>query len=52
MSWPKYVLLAFQALGVLLTVGQIGKVRKPLTPNIAAVSLIVSGVVAWLVVIA
>ena len=52
MTWPKIVLLAFYALSALITVSQIGKPRKPLEPSTAAVMLAVSGVFAWLVVIA
>lgn len=35
MTWIDYVLIGWIALGALLTVGQIGKPRKPTTPDIA-----------------
>jgi hypothetical protein len=52
MTWPKIVLLAFYALSAILTVTQIGKPRKPLQPGTAAATLVVTGLFAWLVVIA
>ncbi|GMA26176.1 hypothetical protein GCM10025864_39350 [Luteimicrobium album] len=52
MTWPKIVLLAWFALGALMTVATVGKQKKPTTPGTAAVSLVLVGLVAWLVVIA
>ena len=40
-------LICYFALNVLLTIGYIGKERKPVTPTTAVVQLIVSAVLAW-----
>jgi hypothetical protein len=52
MTWPKYVLLALYAASAILTVAWIGKPRKPTTPGVAALTLVFSAMLAWLVVIA
>ena len=52
MSIPKYVLLAWFAFSVLLGVARIGKPVRMSTPGSAAVSLVILGALAWLVVIA
>lgn len=52
MTWPKIVLLAFYALGILTTIATIGKPRKPMEPAVAAIAVFITGVLAWLVVIA
>ena len=49
---PTYILLAWFAVSVLVTVSTIGKPRKPLDPGIAAASLVITGVLAFLAVIA
>lgn len=52
MTWPKIVLLAFYAISLLVTISTIGKTRKPLEPTTATISVVVTGLMAWLVVIA
>lgn len=52
MSWPKYVLLAWIALSVLLNIAYVGKRREPTTGNSAAISTVIFGGLAWLVIIA
>lgn len=52
MHWPKIVLLTWLALTVLSTITNIGKERKPVDPPLAGGVLILSGILAWLVVIA
>ena len=52
MSWPKWVILSWYALSMLVIIAKIGKERKPITPPEAALSLIFTGALAWLVVIA
>jgi hypothetical protein len=51
-SWAKYVLIVLYVLNVLFTVGQIGKERKPVTPEVAVLTILWSGLFVWLVVIA
>jgi len=52
MSIAKYVLLAWYAINVLMTVAAIGKPKQPITPGVAAISLFIFGGLCWLVVIA
>ena len=52
MTWPKIVLLAFYAAGILVTISTIGKPRKPMEPGAAAIAVLITGALAWLVVIA
>ncbi|GMA26161.1 hypothetical protein GCM10025864_39200 [Luteimicrobium album] len=52
MTWPKIVLLAWFAFSALVTIATIGKPRKPTTPGVATGSIVILGVVVWLVVIA
>ena len=52
MSIPKYILLAWFATSALVSVSRIGKTSKSLTPGVAAITLAVTGIIAWLVVIA
>jgi len=52
MSAPKYVLLAWYALSALISVSRIGKPSKPMTAGVGAISLVIIGVMATLVVIA
>ena len=52
MNVVKWILLAYLALCVILNITQIGKPRKPLEPSTVAAATVITGVVAWLVVIA
>lgn len=52
MSWPKYVLLAWIALSALLNIAYVVKRREPTTGNNVAISTIIYGGLAWLVIIA
>lgn len=52
MTWPKIVILTFYAVSTLVTISQIGKPKKPTTPSVAAASMVIIGLIAWLVVIA
>ena len=52
MTWPKIVILAWIAWSALLVVSNVGKRREPATPSDAVASIILSGLLAWLVVIA
>ena len=52
MSIPKYILLGWYALSAILAVAHIGKERKPTTPGVAVVMLVILAGLAALVVIA
>jgi hypothetical protein len=52
MSIPKYVLLAWLALSSVVGVVKIGKPVKVTTPGVAAIGLVITATLAWLVVIA
>lgn len=52
MSWAKYVLLGWIAASILLNIAMVGKRREPLTANNAAISTVILGGIAALVVIA
>lgn len=52
MTWPKYVLLVWFALASLATISTIGKERRPITPGAGALTLVMTGVLATLVVLA
>ncbi len=52
MTWPKYVLIALNALSALVSVSQIGKPRKPLEASTAVGVIVIDVLLCWLVVIA
>lgn len=52
MNTAKYILLAWFAFSAFITVSTVGKPRKPLEPLTAALSLVIFGGIAFLVVIA
>lgn len=52
MSWPQIVLIAWFALGALLIIANVGKQRTPGTPGAAAVSVVITAGLIWLVTIA
>ena len=52
MSTPKYILLAWFAITSLVSVSRVGKPAKVLEPGVMTISLVLTGIVAWLVVIA
>lgn len=43
----KWVFVALQIIGVLLTVAQVGKSRKPLTGGDAVSAIIFNGLIVW-----
>lgn len=50
MSWQQWTLIAWYALGILATVGTIGKPRKPIDPDLAVVMIVVqAGLIALVV---
>jgi hypothetical protein len=52
MSVFKIILLAWFALGAVLTVSVVGKPRKPITAGQAAIQLLFTGIISTLVVLA
>jgi hypothetical protein len=52
MSWPKWVLIALYVFTALANVASVGKERKPLSPGVATASLVVTGILVVLVVLA
>lgn len=52
MTWPKIVLLIWIVLSALTVIGQIGKPRKPTTPEAAVATTLLLAGLCWLVVIA
>jgi hypothetical protein len=51
-SAAKYALLTWYAISALIGVSRIGKPSKPTTPGVGAISLVIIGIMATLVVIA
>lgn len=47
-----WIALAWIALGAIVTVSTVGKPRKVITPEVAAGSLVFTGLFAWCVVLA
>jgi hypothetical protein len=52
MTWPKYVLVVIYALALLGTISQIGKPREPLSPGSASFSVVFTGLMVALVLVA
>jgi len=52
MSAVKWILLAYYALNVLLIVNAVGRPRQPISGSLAATTIVITGILAWLVVIA
>lgn len=52
MTWPQYVLIAWFIYAALTVVASVGKPREPIAPDVAAVSLIITVGLVWLVVLA
>lgn len=52
MTWPKIILIAWFALGALVTIAQIGKPRRPLEPAAAVATTVAAAGIIALVVIA
>jgi hypothetical protein len=52
MTWPKIVLVAWLALGALMTIGRIGKARQPITPTEAVATVVATAAMVALLVIA
>lgn len=52
MTWPKYVLLAWIAFSILWNIARVGKATQPATGGVVAVSTLILGGLATLVVIA
>jgi len=52
MNIPTIVLLTWFALNVLIVITSIGKQRQPITPTVAAIVVVLYGVMATLVVLA
>lgn len=50
MNWQKWALIAWLTFGAIVSVTQIGKPKKPTTPGVAAISLVLTlGVIALVV---
>ena len=52
MSIPKIILLVWFAWAALNSILLVGKERKPFTPKVAAASVVMTGIISFLVVIA
>lgn len=52
MNGAKWVLMAFMATSAMSSVARIGQPVKPWTPSLALGTLIMLGVLAWMVVLA
>lgn len=50
MNWQLWIVVALQASAALLTVGNVGKDRKPIDSTTAVVSVIVSSIIVGLIV--
>lgn len=44
MNWSDYLIAGFLAFAFLMTVGSIGKVRKPVTPSVAVVAFFMDAI--------
>lgn len=52
MSWPQVVVIAYLALGTLLTVAKVGKPQEPVSPATAVLTVLIAAGLIWLVTIA
>ena len=52
MTWPKYVLLIIYIFALIGTVAQVGKARKPLDSGAASFSVVFTGILIALVLMA
>jgi hypothetical protein len=51
MHWTLWIVVGWVALGALLTITQVGKIRPPTTPGVAALTVVFSAVLIALVLI-
>lgn len=49
MVWQQWVYLIYAIINVAVMIGMIGKERKPYTPGVVAISVILYSFVVWLV---
>ena len=52
MNWAKFIIIAFEVVGALITVAHVGKPRDAITGGVAVLTLIFTAALIWLVVIA
>ena len=50
MVWQQVVLVVYLAIGGLATIALVGKERKPITPNVASISVMITSVLMLIVV--
>lgn len=50
MNWKQWILVGVMALGALTSVLNVGRERKPLDPGTASLTVLLSGLLIWLIV--